>query len=99
MNNANEQPPAESAKITPELLVDALSGNVEELVEVDSRSEGAVLQLVEVTHTDLTEVTRVIFIHEDTVVVLSTSVTTTTRMLTVLANTTVSHLDVAALLT
>lgn len=79
-------------------LIDTLSSNAEELVEVESGGECAVLQHMEVTHTDLTEVTRVIFIHEDTVVVLSSGVTTTTRMLTVLSDTTVSHLDVAALL-
>ena len=79
-------------------LINTLSGNIEELVNVDSRSEGSVLQHMEVTHTNLTEVTRVIFIKEDTVVVLSSCVTATTGMLTVLSNTTVSHLDVAALL-
>lgn len=79
-------------------LVNTLSGYVEELVEVDGGGEGAVLQLVEMAHTNFTKITRVIFIHVDTVVVLSTGVTATTRMLTVLADTTMSHLDVAALL-
>jgi hypothetical protein len=53
---------------------------------------------VELTHTDFTEVTRVIFIEESSVVVLTTGITTTTRMLTVLADTAMTHLDVAALL-
>jgi len=50
-----------------------------------------------VTHTDLTEVTRVIFIHEDAVVMLSSGVTATAGMLTVLSDTTVTAGDVAAL--
>ena len=37
MNNANEQPPAESAKITPELLVDALSGHEDGLLAIAER--------------------------------------------------------------
>jgi hypothetical protein len=53
---------------------------------------------VELTHTDFTKVTRVIFIEESSVVVLTTGITTTTRMLTVLADTAMTHLDVAALL-
>mmetsp|Transcript_1183 Transcript_1183/g.2274 ORF Transcript_1183/g.2274 Transcript_1183/m.2274 type:complete len:80 (-) Transcript_1183:143-382(-) len=54
---------------------------------------------MKVSHTDLTEVTRVVFIEEGTVVMLSSSITTTTGMLAVLSDTTMSHLDVAALLT
>ena len=79
-------------------LVDALTSNIEEFIDVYGRCEGPVLQLVELTHTDLTEVTRVILVEEDSVMVLSTSVTAATRMLTVLADTTVSHGDMAALL-
>jgi hypothetical protein len=43
------------------------------------------LGLVEVAHTDLTEVTRVILVPHDPVVVLATSVTATARVLPVLA--------------
>jgi hypothetical protein len=43
-----------------------------------------VVGLVEVAHTDLTEVTRMVLVHVDTVMVLTTSKTTTTRMLSVL---------------
>ena len=39
---------------------------------------------MEVTHTDLTEVTRVVLVPPDAMVVLATGVTTTTGMLTVL---------------
>jgi len=78
-------------------LVYALSSNIEELVNVDGGSEGSVLQFMELTHTDLTEVTRVILVEEDSVMMLSSSVTTSTRMLTMLSNTTVSHGHVTAL--
>lgn len=90
------------------------------LVQVDDGLPEVVLLLVEVSHTNLTEVTgmvlfskesvscRVLFasnralrdrsnlVHVGTVVVLTTSQTTTTGMLAVLANTTVSGRDVAA---
>jgi hypothetical protein len=45
---------------------------------------------VEVSHTNLTEVTRVVLVKVGTVVVLTTGHTTTTGMLTVLANATVT---------
>ena len=79
-------------------LVYALSGDIEELVNVQRWGEISVLQLVELAHTDFTEVTRVIFIEEGTVMVLPTGITTTTGMLSVLADTAMTHLDVAALL-
>ena len=79
-------------------LVDTLAGGVEDLVNVDGGAEAAVLQDVELAHTDLTEVTRMVLVHEDSVVVLTTGVTATTGMLAVLADTAVSHLDVTALL-
>jgi hypothetical protein len=53
---------------------------------------------MELAHADLSEVTRVVLVEVDAVVVLSTGITTTTGMLTVLADTAVSHLDVTALL-
>lgn len=54
-----------------------------------------VLLLVEVSHTDLTEVTRMVFVDVRSVVVLTTGHTTTTGMLAVLTNTTVTGRDVA----
>ena len=48
------------------------------------------LDQVEVTHTHLTEVTRVVFVEIDAVVVLTTAVTATARMLAVFADTTVT---------
>lgn len=59
-----------------------------ELVKVEDRSPELVLLLVEVPHTDLTEVTRVVLIHVDSVVVLTTGLTSTTRVLSVLTDTT-----------
>lgn len=53
---------------------------------------------VEVAHTDLTKVTRVVLVHVGTVVVLTTSKTATTGVLSVLANTTVTGGDVSTLL-
>jgi len=57
-----------------------------------------VLEFVEVAHADFTKITRVIFIHEDSVVVLTTRHTATGRMLAMLANSTVTGGDVSALL-
>jgi hypothetical protein len=54
-----------------------------------------VLLLVEVSHTNLTEVTRVVLVDVGSVVVLTTGHTTTTGMLAVLADTTVTGRDVA----
>ena len=48
------------------------------------------LGLAEVSHTDFTEVTRVVLVEVGTVVVLTTGHTTTTGVLTVLSNTTVT---------
>ena len=64
------------------------------LVKVDDGLPELVLQLVEVTHTNLTEVTRVVLVDVGTVVVLTTGHTTTTGMLAVLADTTVTGRDV-----
>jgi hypothetical protein len=66
------------------------------LVEVDGGLPELLLGLVEVTHTDLTEVTRVVLVDVGTVVVLTTGHTTTTGGLAVLANTTVTGGHVAA---
>ena len=57
-----------------------------------------VLEFVEVAHADFTKITQVIFIHEDSVVVLTTRHTATGRMLAMLANSTVTSGDVSALL-
>ena len=69
-----------------------------QLVQVDNRHVVVVLLLMEVTHTDLSEVTRVILVEHDSVVMLSTSVTATTRVLSVLTDTTVTGTHVSALM-
>lgn len=66
------------------------------LVEVDGGLPELLLGLVEVPHTDLTEVTRVVLVDVGTVVVLTTGHTATTRGLAVLADTTVTGGHVAA---
>jgi hypothetical protein len=80
------------------LLTNTFTSKSPELVNVDNRTPVGVVLQVEVTHTDLTKVTRMVLIHVDTVMVLTTSKTTTTRMLSVLANTTVTGGDVSTLL-
>jgi hypothetical protein len=69
-----------------------------QLVEVDDGLPEVVLLLVEVSHTDLSEVTGMVLVHVGTVVVLTTGQTTTTGVLAVLADTTVTGRDVAAVL-
>lgn len=54
---------------------------------------------VEIPHSDLSKVTRMVLVHVCSVVVLSTSKTSTTGMLAVLAYTTVAGGDVAATIT
>ena len=55
-----------------------------------------VAEKVEVAHTDLSEVTRVVLVEVGTVVVLTTGHTTTTWMLPVLSDRTVTGRDVAS---
>jgi len=67
-----------------------------DLIEVDDRLPEPIVHLVEVPHTHFTEVTGMVLVHVCTVVVLATGKTTTTWMLPVLADTTVTGRDVAA---
>tara|TARA_B100001250_G_C19451708_1_gene636270 strand:- start:125 stop:352 length:228 start_codon:yes stop_codon:yes gene_type:complete len=57
-----------------------------------------VLEFVEVTHTNFTKITRVIFIHHDSVVVLTTRHTATGWVLAMFPNSTVTGGDVSTLL-
>ena len=66
------------------------------LVEVDDRLPERVLHLVEVPHTDFTEVTWMVLVHVRSVMMLATSQTTTTWMLPVLADTSMTGRDVTA---
>jgi hypothetical protein len=68
------------------------------LVEVDDGLPEVVLLLVEVPHTNLTKVTRMVLVQVGTVVVLTTGQTTTTGVLAVLADTTLTGRDVTAVL-
>ena len=72
------------------LFTNTFTSKSPDFVKVDDRTPERVLLQVEVTHTDLTKVTRVVLVHVGTVMVLTTSKTTTTRMLSVLSNTTVT---------
>ena len=69
-----------------------------DLVQVDNWLVLRVAQEVEVTHTDLTEVTWVVLVEVGTVVVETTGKTTTTWVLAVLANTTVTGRNVSTVL-
>ena len=66
------------------------------LVEVDRRLPELLVGLVEVPHTNLTEVTGMVLVNVGAVVVLTTGHTATTGVLAVLANTTVTGLDMTA---
>ena len=66
------------------------------LVEVDGGLPESVLHLVEVSHTDFTEVTRMVLVEIGAVVMLATSQTATTGMLPVLAHSSMTGRDVAA---
>ena len=74
-----------------EVLVSVLSGNKgPQVLDVDDGLPEVVGLLVEVSHTDLTEVTGMVLIHVSSVVVLSTSHTSSTRGLSVLTDSTVT---------
>lgn len=66
------------------------------LVKVDNRLPELILRPVEIPHTDLPEVTGVVFIEIGSVMMLSTSHTATTGMLSMLSYTAVAGGDVAA---
>jgi len=53
---------------------------------------------VEVPHADLAEVTRMVLVEQNAVVVHASGITTASRMLTVLAHTSVTCTDMASLL-
>lgn len=78
--------PKPRARICVSLKMHLADGSVmTDLVEVDSRLPVLLSGKVEVSHTNLTEVTGMVFIHVGSVVVLTTSKTSTTGMLSVLA--------------
>ena len=69
-----------------------------ELVEVDDGAVELVAELVEVPHTNLSEVTWMVLVEEDTVVMHTSRVTATSWMLAVLPDTSVTGADVTPLL-
>lgn len=69
-----------------------------QLLDVDGRAVLVVAEQVEVTHTVLSKVSGMVTVEEGAVMVHTTSVTATTWVLAVLADTTVTGRDVSALL-
>ena len=69
---------------------------ISHLIEVDDGLPESVLVLVEVSHANLSEVTWMVLVHVGAVMMLSTCQTATTRMLPVLANSSVSSRHMAA---
>merc|ERR1719265_708985 len=67
-----------------------------DLVDVDCWAYFAMLDHVEVAHTHLTEETWVILVPHDSVVMLATSVATSTWVLPVFSNATMTSVDLAA---
>ena len=67
------------------VLAGLLGDEGPESVQVDDGAVLAVAGQVEAAHTDLTEVTGMVLVHVDTVMVLTTSKTTSSGMLAVLA--------------
>jgi hypothetical protein len=68
-----------------------------EFVKVHSWAMEHLLGAMEITHTNLSEVTRMVLIKVNTMMMLTTGATATTWVLTVLTDTTVTGGDVTAL--
>jgi hypothetical protein len=68
-----------------------------ELVKIDNWAEILVLVQVEITHSDFAKVTGVVLVHESAVMVLTTSVTATSRMFPVFTNAAMASAYVATL--
>merc|ERR1712212_172353 len=69
-----------------------------EFIEVDCWTVIFVHRLVVVEHTDLSEVTGMVFVEQGTVVMLTTSLTTSTGMFSMFTNTTMTSTFVSSLL-
>lgn len=79
-------------------LLHSLRHETPKLVHIDDRAMELVHGLVKVPHTDLAEVTRMVLVEQDTVMVHTSGVTTTSRMLAVLADTSMTGTHVTSLL-
>merc|ERR1711994_962285 len=78
------------------LLSDVFANEGPQVVDVDGWAEVLVLFQVKVSHTDFTKVTWMVLVEVDSVVMLTTSQTSSTWMLSVLANSTVTVADLAS---
>jgi hypothetical protein len=66
------------------------------LIQIDNRFPEVVALLMEIPHPDLSKVTRMVLVHVRPVVMLTTSETSSTRMLAVLAYSSMTGRDVSA---
>lgn len=72
------------------VLAGLLRNKSPQLIHVHSGAPGALASQMETTHADLTEEARMVAVHVDAVMVHATGETTTSGMLTMLADTTVT---------
>ena len=79
-------------------LVNTLSGNIEKLVNVGGLAVLPVLQDMKLAHSDLSEVTGMVLVKHNPVVVLSSGVTASSGVVAVLPDTTMTGGDVSPLL-
>ena len=80
------------------LLLHLFADKVPDSVQVNDGAVELIEGLVEVSHTNLSEVSRVVLVKVDPVMVLTTSVTTSTGVAPVLTDTTVTGGHVSSLL-
>jgi hypothetical protein len=80
-----------------ELLLYVFTNESPEEIEVDHRAELVVVLLLVMTHTNLTKVTWMVSIVVDLMVMFTTGVTSSTRGLSVLSYTTITHGNVSTL--
>jgi len=79
-------------------LVEGLLGDQgPQLLDVDGVAVISVSTQMETSHTDLTEVAGMVLVEVDPMVMLTSGLTASTRMLSVLANTTVTVRDVTSM--
>jgi hypothetical protein len=84
-------------RIAADFLPHCLGHERPELVDVDERAEEFVLGLVEVPHSDLSEVSRMVFVEENSMVVQSSGVSSSSGMLSVFADSPMPSTNMASL--
>ena len=72
-----------SVRSSSSLSTNILRHKCPKLGDVDGRLVSDIVLQVEPTHTDLSEISRMVLVKQDTVMVLTSSITTSTRMLSV----------------